>query len=78
MVAKQIAAQKGAAANLLIFHAHNYADVNALKEKQMLANEVYHLYCYLVNLNLVRLSLSRFIEVFALFAVDLLFTVSLF
>ena len=78
MDAKKIAVQKGAVANLLIFHAHNYADVNALKEIQMLVNEVYHLYCYLEKLNSVRLSLSRFIEVFALFAVDLLFTVSLF
>ena len=78
MDAKKIAVQRGAVANLLIFHAHNYADVNALKKIQMLVNEVYHLYCYLEKLNSVRLSLSRFIEVFAVFAVDLLFTVSLF
>jgi len=31
VAAKQIAAQKGAAANLLIFHALNYASANVFK-----------------------------------------------
>ena len=40
MDAKKIVVQKGAVANLLIYHAHNYANVNALKGIQMLVNEV--------------------------------------
>ena len=78
MLKLKIAVQKKAVANLLIFHAHNYADVNALKERQMLVNEVYHLYCYQEKLYYVRHCLTRFIEVSAVFAVDLLYTVSLF